>query len=147
MDEGTGDPENDRRSSAAFFEYEETRSKLITISTSTWASYKSPTSEFQKIANILSVSLKSKLTDTQNEKGGKSCPILKLYREILRDSSKVERIREHLSIALDNVTKEKEKDLGYLRRQMSMTDFFQKKQTVAQAQNLTTHYRTLAKSS
>ena len=141
MDVGTGDLDNDCGSSAAFFENEETRSKLITISTSTWASYKSPTSEFQKIANILSVSLKSKLADTQNERGGNSCPILKVYREILKDSRKVERIWEHLSIAFDNAKKEKEKDLGYLRRQMSMTDFFQKKQTVAQAQNCTTQNR------
>ena len=141
MDEGTGDPENDQRSTATFLENEETRSKLLTISTSTWSSFKSPTSEFQKIANILCCSLKSKLSDTQYEKGGKSCPILTLYREILKDSSKVKRIQEHLSIAVDNVKTEKEKDLGFLRRQMSMTDFFQKKQTKAQAQNRTTENR------
>lgn len=151
MEEGSGGAGQDQGSSdVAFFDKNETREKLALITTSTWASFKSPTSEFQKIVNILCVSLKSKMADTQHEKGGKSCPILSIYREILNKDqiSKDKILREHLAIAFQNIEKEKEKDLGHRRRQMSMKDFFQKAKTMTQTQtprttqlrgNLTVH--------
>ena len=74
--------------------------------------------------------MKSKMANTQHEKGGKSCQILNRYREILKDSHKFEKIKDLLVTAFENVKEEKEKDLGHLRRQVSMTSFLKKKSTL-----------------
>ena len=127
MEERESQPGKDEESSTDFFKRDETIKNLQDIMTSSWAPYESPKSQFHKIVTILCVAHRSKLADTQHEKGGKSCPILNLYRELLDDTQMTSRLRCFMKKALENLKDEKESDLGYSKRQTSISDFFTKK--------------------
>ena len=70
-----------KESVSSFFQLDDIKTLVALLSSSPYATYKKPASNFHKIVNILNVARSKKIIDLQN--GSKYCVILKAYREMI----------------------------------------------------------------
>ena len=66
----------------SFFQLDDIETKVALLSSSPYATYKTPSTNCHKIVNILNVARSKKIIGLQN--GSKDCAILKAYREMIK---------------------------------------------------------------